>query len=82
MTYGPANRMTGGGSDCDLLIVARGSRDQDLRRVCITSLESVLHSILSHRLYLRWVEKMSAPVSGYTKTTGYEHTQYSYSVNT
>ena len=26
MTYGSANRMIGGGSDCDLSIVARGSR--------------------------------------------------------
>jgi len=42
--------MTGGDLDYDLSIVARGSPVLDLRRVCIISLESVLYSILSHRL--------------------------------
>ena len=32
--------------------------------------------------FRRWVEKMSAPISGYRKTKGCEHTQSSYSVNT
>jgi len=35
--------------------------------------------LTAYILQMGW--EMSAPVSGYTKTMGYEHTQYSYSVN-